>query len=47
MRYEKISEAEIAQQKAEKEAARMAAKEAAEAMAKEDKPIEIDDELLD
>ena len=46
-RYEKVSEEEIAQAKAEKEAARMAAREAAEAMAKEDKPIEIDDDLLD
>ena len=32
---------------AEKESARMAAKEAAEAMAQEDKPILIDDDLLD
>ena len=46
-RYETISEAEIAQKAAEKEAARMAAREAAEAMAKEDKPIEIDADLLD
>lgn len=47
VRYEKVSEEEIAQKKAEKESARMAAREAAEAMAAEDKPIEISDDLLD
>ena len=46
-RYEKVSEEEIAQKNAEKESARMAAREAAEAMAKEDVPIEISDDLLD
>jgi pimeloyl-ACP methyl ester carboxylesterase len=46
-RYEKISDEEIAAKKAEQMAARMAAREAAEAMSAEDKPIEIDDELLD
>ena len=46
-RYEKISDAEIAAQAAEKESSRMAAREAAEAMAAEDKPIEMDDDLLD
>jgi len=45
-RYEKVSEAEVAAKKAEREAARMAAREAAQAMAAEDKPIEVDDELL-
>jgi pimeloyl-ACP methyl ester carboxylesterase len=47
VRYEKVSEEEIAMQNAEKESLRMAAREAAEAMAAEDKPIDIDDDLLD
>ena len=47
VRYERITDEEIAQQKAEQESARMAAREAAEAMAKEDQPISIDDDLLD
>ena len=47
VRYEKVSAEEIAQAKADKESARMAAREAAEAMAKEDAPIHIDDDLLD
>ena len=47
VRYEKVSDEEVAQQRAEKESARMAAREAAEAMASEDKPIEISDDLLD
>ena len=42
-----ISEEEIAMKKAEQESARMAAREAAEAMAAEDKPIAIEDDLLD
>ena len=46
-RYEKISDAELAQKKAEQESVRMAAREAAEAMSAEDKPITIDDDLLD
>ena len=45
-RYEKVSEAEIAAKNAAKESARMAAREAAEAMSAEDKPIEVDDDLL-
>ena len=47
VRYEKVTEEEIAMKNAEKESQRMAAKEAAEAMAKEDVPIDIDDDLLD
>ena len=46
-RYEKVSDAEIAQKAAEKESNRMAAREAAEAMSAEDKPISMDDDLLD
>ena len=46
-RYEKVSEAEIAQKTAEKESKRMAAREAAQAMSTEDNPIHIDDDLLD
>lgn len=47
VRYEKVTEEEIAMKKAEEESARMAARDAAQAMAAEDKPISIDDELLD
>jgi hypothetical protein len=46
-RYEKITDAEIAAKKAEAESTRMAAREAAEAMASEDRPIQIDEDLLD
>lgn len=46
-RYEKISDAEIAAKSAEAESARLAARDAAQAMSALDKPIEIDDDLLD
>ena len=45
-RYERVSDAEVAARAAEVESKRMAAREAAEAMSTEDKPIEIDDDLL-
>ena len=46
-RYERITDAEVAAKKAEQESQRIAAREAAEAMSAEDKPIHIDDDLLD
>jgi pimeloyl-ACP methyl ester carboxylesterase len=46
-RYEKVSEAEVAMQKAAAESARMAAKETSVAMSANDRPVDVDDDLFD